>query len=159
VLLAVARSPFGSVLAAIRDHEHRTRFLGFDVRLVKTAAFALSAAVAGLAGALFTAQFGFVSPPLVGFALSTEVLIWTAVGGRDVLFAAFLGAILVRSVESRLSEALGQYWLMALGFLFVVSVVFAPRGLFGRALALPLPARLRLNRNVSAADEDAASIA
>ena len=89
-----------------------------------------------------TAQFGFVSPALIGFALSTEVLIWTAVGGRGVLLAAFLGALLVRSVEGVLSENLGNYWLLILGLLFVVTVVVAPRGLFGVVLSLPLPGRL-----------------
>ena len=105
-------------------------------------AFTLSGAIAGLAGALFVTEFGFVSPALIGFGLSTEVLIWVALGGRDVLLAAFIGAILVRSVESALSEALGSYWLLALGVLFVVSVVMLPRGLVGWFLQLPLPARM-----------------
>ena len=141
-LLAVERSPFGTVFRAIRDNEHRTGFFGYDVTEYKTVAFTVSGAVAGLAGALFTAQFGFVSPALIGFALSTEVLIWTAVGGRGVLLAALLGAVLVRSVEGVLSENLGSYWLLILGLLFVLTVVVAPRGLFGVVLALPLPRRL-----------------
>ena len=142
VLLAIERSPFGTVFRTIRDNEFRTGFFGYDVTEYKTVAFTVSGAVAGLAGALFTAQFGFVSPALIGFALSTEVLIWTAVGGRGVLLAAFLGAVLVRSVEGVLSENLGNYWLLILGLLFVVTVVVAPRGLFGVVLALPLPRRL-----------------
>src|SRR5207253_908879 len=81
----------------------------------KTFTFTLSGAVAGFAGGLFVTQFGFVSPALIGVPLSTEVLIWTALGGREVLLAAFLGALIVRSVESVLSEALGYYWLLALG--------------------------------------------
>ena len=141
-LLAIERSPFGTVFRTIRDNEYRTGFFGYDVTEYKTVAFTVSGAVAGLAGALFTAQFGFVSPALIGFALSTEVLIWTAVGGRGVLLAAFLGALLVRSVEGVLSENLGNYWLLILGLLFVVTVVVAPRGLFGVVLSLPLPRRL-----------------
>ena len=141
-LLAIERSPFGTVFRTIRDNEHRTGFFGYDVTEYKTLAFTISGAVAGLAGALFTAQFGFVSPALIGFALSTEVLIWTAVGGRGVLLAAFLGAVLVRSVEGVLSENLGSYWLLLLGLLFVLTVVVAPRGLFGVVLSLPLPRRL-----------------
>ena len=142
MLLAIERSPFGTVFRTIRDNEYRTGFFGYDVAEYKTVAFTVSGAVAGLAGALFTAQFGFVSPALIGFALSTEVLIWTAVGGRGVLLAAFLGALLVRSVEGVLSENLGNYWLLILGLLFVVTVVVAPRGLFGVVLSLPLPGRL-----------------
>ena len=144
-LLALERSPFGTVLRAIRDNEDRTGFFGYRVTEYKTLAFTVSAAVAGLAGALFTVQFGFVSPALIGFGLSTEVLIWTAVGGRSVLLAAFLGALVVRSVEGYLSETLGDYWLFFLGIIFVLTVVVAPRGLFGTILKLPLPKRLRRN--------------
>jgi urea transport system permease protein len=143
VLLWLERSPLGTVLRAIRDNEVRTTYFGFDVSLYKTAGFALSAGFAGLAGALFATQFGFVSPALIGVPLSTEVLIWTALGGREVLLAAFLGALLVRSVESVLSQALGYYWLLALGVLFILTVVLFPAGLFGRLLALPLPKRMR----------------
>jgi urea transport system permease protein len=92
---------------------------------------------------LFVKQFSFVSPSLIGFGLSTEVLIWVAVGGRQVLMAAFLGALIVRWVEGLLSERLGNFWLLALGLLFAATVVLMPYGLFGRILALPLPRRLR----------------
>ena len=136
LLLWLSRSPYGTLLAAIRSNEDRTRFFGFNVTAAKLFAFALSGTIAGLAGAMFTAQFGFVSPPLVGFALSTEVLIWVAVGGREVLLAALAGAMLVRWGENMLSDRLGQYWLLAMGFLFILVVIMAPRGLFGRALDL-----------------------
>lgn len=136
LLLWLSRSPLGTLLAAIRSNEDRTRFLGFDVTAAKLFAFCLSGMVAGLAGALFTAQFGFVSPPLVGFALSTEVLIWVAVGGREVLLAAVAGAMLVRWGENLLSDRLGQYWLLAMGLLFIIVVIVAPRGLFGRLMDL-----------------------
>jgi len=143
VLLSLERSPRGTVLRAIRDNETRTSYFGVDVARYKTLSFAVSGCVAGFSGALFATQFGFVSPALIGVPLSTEVLIWTALGGREVLLAAFLGALLVRSVESVLSGALGNYWLLALGALFVLTVVLFPAGLFGRVLALPLPKRMR----------------
>lgn len=141
LLLWLSRSPFGTLMSAIRSNEHRTLFFGYNTMTAKLFAFVISGMLAGLAGALFTAQFGFVSPPLLGFALSTEVLIWTAVGGRGVLMAALLGAILVRSTENALSDALGEYWLLAMGLLFVAVVLIAPHGLFGRLLRLPPPRR------------------
>jgi branched-chain amino acid transport system permease protein/urea transport system permease protein len=137
LLLWISRSSFGTLLAAIRSNEDRTRFFGFAVARAKLAAFVLSGMIAALSGALFTAQFGFVSPPLIGFGLSTEVLIWVAVGGREVLLAALVGAILVRWVENLLSDTLGQYWLLTMGLIFVFVVIFAPRGVFGRILDLP----------------------
>jgi urea transport system permease protein len=141
-LVWLERAPLGSVLRAIRDHEERTTYFGYDVAGYKRFAFTISGGVAGLAGALFATQFGFVSPALIGFSLSTEVLIWVALGGREVLLAAWLAAILVRTVEGLLSEALGTWWLLALGILFVVAVILLPRGLLGWLLRLPLPARL-----------------
>ena len=145
VLQSIVRSPVGTVLAAIREDDRRTAFFGYDVTRYKVWAFVTSAIISGAAGALFAKQFGFVSPSLVGFGLSTEVLIWVAVGGRQVLIAAFLGALVVRWVEGLLSERLGDFWLLALGLLFAATVVLMPYGLFGRILVLPLPRRLRSN--------------
>src|SRR5262249_42703834 len=142
VLLWLERSLIGTVLRAIRDNDQRTAHFGYNVSVYKTFGFTVSAAAAGFAGGLFVTQFGFVAPSLIGVSLSTEVLIWTALGGREVLFAAFLGAIVVRSVEGLLSDTLGYYWLLARGLVFVASVVFSPRGLLGGALRLPLPARM-----------------
>jgi branched-chain amino acid transport system permease protein/urea transport system permease protein len=136
-LSILLRSALGSVLRAIRDNPQRTAYFGYDVSAYKVFSFTLSGAIAGLAGALFVTEFGFVSPALIGFGLSTEVLIWVALGGREVLLAGFLSAILVRAVEGMLSEALGNYWLLALGGLFILSVVLLPRGLLGWLLLMP----------------------
>ncbi len=149
-VLWLVRSPIGTVLAAIREDDRRTAFFGYDVTRYKVWALVISAVISGIAGALFAKQFGFVSPSLIGFGLSTEVLIWVAVGGRQVLMAAFLGAIIVRWIEGLLSERLGNFWLLALGLLFAATVVLMPHGLFGRVLALPLPRRLRFNELVPA---------
>jgi branched-chain amino acid transport system permease protein/urea transport system permease protein len=143
VLIRFERSAFGTVLRGIRDNEKRAVFLGFETAEYKATAFAISGGVAGLAGALFAAQFAFVSPAILGFALATEVLIWVAIGGKNVLLAAFIGAMTVKSVENVLSDTLGQYWLLVLGLLFVISVVALPRGLLAPFLQLPLPSGLR----------------
>lgn len=142
-LLWLERSAFGTILRGIRDNETRAVFLGFETAEYKALAFAISGAVAGLAGALFAAQFAFVSPALLGFALATEVLIWVAIGGKEVLLAAFVGALAVKSIENVLSDRLGEYWLLALGLIFIVAVVLLPRGLLAPLLRLPLPKALR----------------
>jgi urea transport system permease protein len=147
LLVGLERSAFGTVLRAIRENPERTSYFGYDVGQYKLVAFTVSGAIAGLSGGLFAVQFGFVSPQLVGFGLSTQVLIWVAVGGREVLIAAMLGALVVRSVEGYLSDALGTYWLLIVGLLFVAVVVLAPRGLFGSMFRLPLPRRLSLRRS------------
>ncbi len=135
LLIAVARSRWGRVLLAIRNHELRAQALGVDIAREKTRAFALGAGVAALAGALFVTQFGFASPPLIGFTLSAEALIWVAVGGRNSIVAAALGALLVRLAEAWLSKYVGDNWLLALGVAFVLVVVAMPRGVVGELIA------------------------
>ena len=127
-------SRFGLVLEAVRTNPERLAFLGYSVPAYRLAAFAIGAALAALAGGLFAAVDSFVSPTLIGFGLSAEVLIWVALGGRHILLAAFLAAMLVRWAEGALSAALGDWWLLVLGGAFMVSVVTLPRGL----LATPL---------------------
>ena len=150
LLLRLERSAFGTVLRGVRDNETRAAFLGFETAEYKAAAFAIYGAIAGLAGALFAVQFAFVSPAILGFALATEVLIWVAIGGKTVLLAAFIGALAVKSVENVLSDTLGQYWLLALGILFVTVVVLLPRGLLAPLLQMPLPRALRMYESFGA---------
>jgi branched-chain amino acid transport system permease protein/urea transport system permease protein len=134
LLDALLASRFGAVLTALRTNPDRLPYFGYSVIAYRVAAFVLGAAVAGFAGALFVTTDSFASPSLIGFALSAEVVIWVALGGRSVLLAAFLSAIVVRLAEAYLSETLGPWWLLALGVLLMVSVVALPQGL----LATPL---------------------
>jgi branched-chain amino acid transport system permease protein/urea transport system permease protein len=131
----IVRSPFGTILAAVRDNEMRAEFFGYNIARFKIIIFAIGAAVAGLAGALFAAVTEFVSPTMLGFGLSTEVLIWVALGGKEVLLASFLGAVLVRVLEAFLSDILTYYWILILGMFFVFCVMFFPKGVFGNLLA------------------------
>ena len=132
----IVRSPFGTILAAMRSNEARAEFFGYNIARYKIIIFALGAAVAGLAGALFAAVTEFVSPTMLGFGLSTEVLIWVALGGKEVLLASFLGAMLVRMLEAFLSDLLTYYWILILGMFFVICVIFFPKGVFGNLLAV-----------------------
>lgn len=130
----LVRSPFGVILAAIRDNENRAEFFGYNIARYKVAVFTIGAVIAGIAGSLFASFTEFVSPTIVGFVLSTEVLIWVALGGKEVLLAAFLGAILVRVLEAYLSDMLAYYWILILGMFFVICVMFFPKGIFGTLL-------------------------
>ena len=130
----IVRSPFGTILAAVRSNETRAEFFGYNIAHYKIIIFATGAAVAGLAGALFAAVTEFVSPTMLGFGLSTEVLIWVALGGKEILLASFLGAMLVRMLEAFLSDLLTYYWILILGMFFVICVMFFPKGVFGNLL-------------------------
>lgn len=126
---ALLATRFGAVLTALRTNPERLRYFGYSVIAYRIAAFVLGAAAAGLAGALFVTTDSFASPSLIGFALSAEVVIWVALGGRSLLLAAFLAAILVRVAEAYLSETLGPWWPLALGVLLMASVIALPDGL------------------------------
>nr|WP_277348924.1 hypothetical protein [Sneathiella limimaris] len=125
----LTQSDVGLKLIALRTNPDRLPYFGFRPLTIRLQVFCLSAAIAALAGALFVTIDGFASPTLIGFGLSTEVLIWVAIGGKEVLIAAFLGAVLTRLTESWLSEIFGDYWILILGTLFMISVVLLPKGL------------------------------
>ena len=138
-LRLLAGSPFGVLLLAVKTNPERLAFLGGRVLGLRLAAFAIGAALAGLAGALYAAYDEFASPTLVGFGLSTEALIWVALGGREMALAALLSALLVRVLEAQLSGLLGDWWPLALGLIFMASVVLLPEGL----IATPIRRLLR----------------
>ena len=124
-------SKFGKVLIAIRDAESRARFLGYRVENYKLAVFTLSAMMAGVAGALYVPQVGIINPSEFSPAQSIEAVIWVAVGGRGTLVGAALGALIVNFAKTWFTGALPEYWLFALGLLFVLVTLFLPRGVLG----------------------------
>jgi len=128
-LLVMSRA--GRVIRAVRDAESRTRFLGYPVESYKLWVFVFSAAIAGLAGALYVPQVGIINPSEFAPINSIEVVIWVAVGGRGTLFGAVAGAILVNYAKTYFTGALPEVWLYALGALFVLVTMFLPRGLVG----------------------------
>lgn len=128
-LRMLAGSPFGVLLLAMKTNPERLAFLGGRVLRLRLAAFAMSAGLAGLAGGLYASYDEFASPTLIGFGLSTEALIWVALGGREMALAALLSALLVRILEVWLSGLLGDWWPLALGVVFMASVVLLPGGL------------------------------
>lgn len=142
---AFTRTKAGLIIQAIRDHESRVRYFGYDVGAYQIAAFALSAAIAGLAGMLYTIVMEFASPTFLGVQLSLSVVVWCAVGGRQSLLGALLGAILVAGVQGALSESATflETWTLVMGGLFVLIVLFLPKGLAGLVSSLWTLARQR----------------
>jgi urea transport system permease protein len=140
----VVTSKFGKVLVAVRDAESRTRFLGYRVEHYKLAVFTLSAMLAGVAGALYVPQVGIINPSEFAPATSIEVVIWVAVGGRGTLAGAILGALAVNAGKTWFTGALPEFWLFALGGLFVFVTLLMPRGILGTAQDLWTRSRTRL---------------
>jgi urea transport system permease protein len=152
----LTRAPLGSLLVAIRDDEDRVRFSGHNVTLVKAGVFAVSAALAGIAGALYVPQVGIISPANMGIVPSIEFVLLVAVGGRGTITGAVIGAILVSWARSTLSENYPDTWLYFFGALFIGAVLLFPAGIVGtwRALLRRRPAPLRWPRSPAAARLD-----
>jgi len=136
VCSGIVNSKLGKVMIAIRDAESRTRFLGYRVDNVKIFVFVVSAIIAGIAGALYVPQVGIINPNEFSPANSIEVVIWTAVGGRGTLVGPILGAILVNAGKSYFTAVLPDYWLYALGALFMLVTIFLPQGIVGLVAGL-----------------------
>jgi len=131
VASAIVNSKLGKVMVAVRDAESRARFLGYRVENVKLFAFVVSAVIAGIAGALYVPQVGIINPGEFAPENSIEAVIWVAVGGRGTILGPIIGAILVNSGKSYFTGALPEYWLFALGGLFIVVTLFLPKGIVG----------------------------
>lgn len=130
VLAHVMRAPFGQLLIAIRENEERLQFFGFRTSMLKAAAFAISGGVAGLAGVLYAPHQGIVTPQAVGFVLSAELLIWTAVGGRFGLIGPVAGAVLIGFMAAGLRDSF-RYWEVAVALVFILVVLKMPGGISG----------------------------
>jgi branched-chain amino acid transport system permease protein len=123
-------TPFGRQLAAIKANESRVPFLGFDPWRYKLAAFVLAADVAALSGALYPMLRGFVSPELMFFQVSGNAIINVIVGGTGTLVGPLYGAAILTVLKSVVGSFTAHHQIVV-GALFVVSVIFFPKGLVG----------------------------
>jgi urea transport system permease protein len=127
----IVSSKLGRVLVGIRDAENRVRFLGYRVEYYKLFVFTLSSVLAGIAGALYVPQVGIINPSEFAPAVSIEIVIWVAIGGRGSLYGAALGAVLVNYAKTYFTGALPEIWLFMLGGLFIAVTLFMPKGIVG----------------------------
>jgi ABC-type branched-subunit amino acid transport system permease subunit len=125
----LVNSPFGKVLLAIREDGLRTETLGYDIRLRQWIAFVLAAALSGLSGILYVQWGNYITPSQVGLLAAALPVIWVAVGGREKLLAAMIGAYGLNWVNYQLSSSGNQYALVIIGTLLVAVMMFFPRGL------------------------------
>ena len=132
VFLAVQRivaSPFGSVLAAIRENEPRTAVLGYPVALYKAAAVALAGGIAGLAGALHVVSLGFVPPSDIELEMSQRLLVMALIGGVGAPGGALAGAAFY-TVAAEVLSGIWPRWLALIAILLIGLVLFLPGGLW-----------------------------
>ena len=132
----ITASRAGKVLVAIRDSETRVLFSGYSPARYKLFVFVVSAALAGVAGALYVPQVGIITPARIGVLPSIEMVVWVAAGGRGTLFGAVLGAVGVNWMQSWLTTSYPDLWLLFLGALFMGAVLFFPDGVVGAVARL-----------------------
>ena len=145
-ILNLLRSPTGRAFVAIRDSEISAQSMGIHLARYKTLSFALSAAMAGVGGALYAHKIMFLSPEQFSIIQSIDLLLMIVVGGLGSVHGVFLGAIflitmpqLIAVAKDYLPESVGQSpWLQTViyGVVLVAFVMFEPHGLYGRWLKM-----------------------
>ncbi len=151
-LWRLVHSPFGKVLQAIRQNEERARFVGYNVWLFKWAVFALSAAIAGLAGSLFSMAQQSAYPDVMSLHASGVIVMMTLIGGG---FVSFWGPVIGVAVYFLARDVLGavtETWLLWFGLVFVLAVLFRPEGIAGawQEYVGSVPSAGRRNRGTEA---------
>jgi branched-chain amino acid transport system permease protein len=131
LLRRITRSPFGMVLQAIRENEPRTRAIGYPVERYKVVAVMLSGLFAGLAGVLYALQNKFAAPDFVFFVVSGEVVIFNVMGGIGTLVGPVVGAGFFFLLREALSRYFTEYYLIPVGLIFTLIVIFLPQGFLG----------------------------
>lgn len=140
------QSPFGRVLVGIKSNEHRMQSLGYKTFRYKLAAFALAGGLGGLAGFLYTVVFGFVTPELLSWHQSGNVLLMVILGGMGNLVGAVAGAFAFVAMQE-VFGAWTKHWQLVMGGVIVAAVLFLPGGLAA------IPGRIKRAVNGGAANE------
>jgi branched-chain amino acid transport system permease protein len=145
-VLNLLRSPTGRAFVAIRDSEVSAQSMGIHLARYKTLSFAISAALAGVGGALYAHKLQFISPDQFSLLQSIDLLLMIVIGGVGSVHGAFLGAIFLIAMPQLI--ALGKDWLppvvgqapglqgLVYGLVLIAFVLFEPLGLYGRWLKI-----------------------
>ena len=131
VLRQITQSPFGMVLQSIRENEPRTRAIGYHVERYKIVSVMLSGLFAGLAGVLYAIQNKFAAPDFVLFLISGEAVIFNVMGGIGTLVGPVAGAAFFLLMKEIFSRVFYEYYLIPVGVIFTLMVIFLPQGLLG----------------------------
>ena len=128
---AITQSKLGRILTAIRDSESRLRFLGYEPLGFKLFIWTLSAMLCAIAGALYVPQVGIINPGEMSTENSIEMVIWVATGGRGTLIGPIIGAGTINGLKTWFTSVFPEFWLYALGLIFVLVTIFLPQGIVG----------------------------
>jgi branched-chain amino acid transport system permease protein len=131
-LIYIVGTPFGRALTGVRINEKRLPFLGYRPERLKLAAFVVASAIASLVGALYPMLRGFVSPELMYFEASTNAIVATIIGGTGTLIGPLYGSVILVFLKSIIGT-ITHHHLMVIGAVFMIAVIFLPKGIIGYA--------------------------
>lgn len=151
----LSTTKFGLIQRAIRDSENRVLFSGYAAANYKLFVFVLAAIIASIGGALYVPQVGIINPSEMTPEKSLESVVWVAVGGRGTLVGPIIGAVGVNALKSWATRAFPDLWLILLGGMFILIVLFLPKGIVG----IPGQVRAFLERRRSGKNAGAAEAA
>lgn len=128
IALRIARSPFGLMLRSIKSNQQRLAYTGIDVSLYKLWGFIVSGLYGGIAGSLMVIYEPYVATHFLHWTMSGEVVIMAVIGGVGTLIGPMIGAAFMMYFENVASAWLGEQWLLVLGVLFVLIMMYLPGG-------------------------------
>jgi branched-chain amino acid transport system permease protein len=129
----ILASPFGAVMEAVRENDKRAAACGYDVARAKLLAFVLSAALCGLAGALRAMHLSVVPIDSLHYLTSGHAVMMCLLGGMGTFFGPFVGAAVFLYLEDTVTN-LTHHWMGVVGIIFMLFVLFFPRGIWGTVL-------------------------
>jgi branched-chain amino acid transport system permease protein len=133
LLARILQSPFGAILEALRENEHRARACGVNVERTRLLSLVISGMICGLAGALNAINLSTVSIDSLSYHASGQVMMMTLLGGMGTFFGPFLGAGMFLGIE-HIVTGFTERWQLIVGVIFIVLVLFFPKGIWGTIL-------------------------
>lgn len=126
----MSRSPYGEAIQAVRDSEDRARHLGYNVDRLLLIAFTFSGTVSGFAGAMYVILISFVSPDVLFWSTSGEIVLISILGGIGAFAGPVIGAIAYISLREVLS-GFTEHFPLIFGLIIVIVVIYSPDGIYG----------------------------
>jgi branched-chain amino acid transport system permease protein len=127
----IVYSPFGQALTGVRENVRRMHAIGSPVHRRLVTVYTIAAAIAGVAGALFTQTNAYVTLTVFDFDNSAKVMVMLILGGTGRLYGAFVGAAVYMVLEDYFSKLSPTFWQFGIGLMLVLAVLFTPRGVLG----------------------------
>lgn len=154
-LYRFVNSPTGRILIAVRENEQRTRSLGYNTLHYKVIASVVAGVVASLAGSLYSLSLRFVNTSVMTMDITLDALLMTIIGGVGTLVGPLLGAAVIEYAQHTLSGLARDYpiferWIIFFGILYILAVIFFPKGIIGSIRMLLWKWRFKLNERKKA---------